>query len=367
MAHRVVVSLVRKEPAYLADDEVVVGADELDGAGVEGFRALGGAAHHEHRFAETRRLLLDAAGVSEDEGGFLHEVDKLEVLERLDEVEVVVCGEVVAEYLVDRSADVGVEVHRVDEVHVRECFGEVLHRSDHGDEAVAEVFAAMAGDEDEFAAIAEAGDVVARSAQDVVLHGCEGGVALELVDDQVKGVDDGVAGDDDFAVGLLVEEVAPAEGSRAEVVVGNASCDLAVHFLGPGAEEVVGPEARLDVPYGNLLVECSHGRGHRRRGVPVDQHDVRAALFEDVTHAREDACCDVVQVLSLFHDVKVIVRGDVKDPEHLVQHLAVLSRDTDYGLEILGIFLALLYEGAHFDSLGTCPEHQHNFLHTSQK
>ena len=117
-----------------------------------------------------------------------------------------------------------------------------------------------------------------------------------------------------------------------EVVGGDAPRDLAVHLLGPGAVDVVGAQSGLDVAHGNLLVEGGQGGGRGGGGVAVDEDDVGLALFQHVAHAGEHAGRDVVEVLPLLHDVQVVVGADVKDTEHLVQHLAVLAGDADDGL-----------------------------------
>ena len=64
------------------DDGVALRADQLGGAGLERLGALGGVAHHQHRHAERRRFLLQAAGVGEDQVGAPHQVDERQVVER---------------------------------------------------------------------------------------------------------------------------------------------------------------------------------------------------------------------------------------------------------------------------------------------
>lgn len=71
------------------DDLVIVGADEFDCAGFEGFRALGGVTHDKDRFAEAGSFFLNAAGVCKDDRCLTHKEYEAEVLERLDEEEIV--------------------------------------------------------------------------------------------------------------------------------------------------------------------------------------------------------------------------------------------------------------------------------------
>ena len=50
-AHSLVCDRVVKQGADFADNEVVVGANKVDGAALEGFGTLGGIAHHEDGLA----------------------------------------------------------------------------------------------------------------------------------------------------------------------------------------------------------------------------------------------------------------------------------------------------------------------------
>ena len=363
LRHTLVGLQVVEKGADFADDEVVVGAHEVDGAALEGFGTFGGVAHHEDRLAQTGGLFLDAAAVGEDDGGLLHQIDELEVLEGLDEEEVAVLGEVFAEHLVDGLAHVGIEVHRIDEIHVGIFLAEVFHCRDHRDETFAEVLAAVAGDQHQLASVVKAGDVVACGLEDVDLLIGKGLVALELIDHHMEGVDDGVAGDEDPALRLLVEEVLLAEGRGGEVVGGNAAGDLAVHLLGPGAVDVVGAEAGLHVAHGNLLVERSEGSGGGGGGVAVDQHHIGLARLEHVAHTGEHAGSDIVQVLSLLHNIEVEVGLHLEDAQHLVQHLAVLSRHAHNRLKLLRILLELLDQRTHLNRLWSRSKHKHYFFH----
>ena len=78
--------------------------------------------------------------------------------------------------------------------------------------------------------------------------------------------------------------------------------------LRPGAVDVVRPEPGLDMAHGNLLVEGGEGGGGRCRRVAMDQDHIRPALLEHVAHAGKHAGGDVVQVLSLLHDIQVEIR-----------------------------------------------------------
>ena len=103
--------------------------------------------------------------------------------------------------------------------------------------------------------------------------------------------------------------------------------------------------------YWNLAVEGGEGGGHRGRRVAVDQHDIGFHFVQDIPHAGQHPGGDVIQVLSLFHDVQVIVGLHPENLQHLVQHLPVLAAYADKGFELFGMLLELLDQRTHLDGL----------------
>ena len=178
-------------------------------------------------------------------------------------------------------------------------------------------------------------------------------------------IDDRVACDEDLAMGLFLLEILLAEGRRGEIVGGDATSDLAVHLLGPRAVDVVSPETGLDMANRDLLVEGGEGGGGAGGCVTMDQNHIRLALFEHIAHASKHAGGDIVEILPLLHDVQVVIRLHIEDPEHLVQHLTVLSRYSHDCLEILRILLELLHQRAHLDGLRASPENEHYYIHSN--
>ena len=257
----------------------------------------------------------------------------------------------------DRLAHVWIEVHWVNEIDIGIFLGEVLHGGHHTDEAVTKVLTSMASDENELLAIGKSCYVIACFKKDFVLLFSKGGIALELIDNHVEGIDNGVAGDEDLAEGVLCLEVGLREWSWREVVGGNATCYLTVHLLWPWAVEVVGAETCLNVTDRNLCIEGCKGSGCGGGGVAMNEYDIRTALLEDVTESGEDTCCDIGEVLTLFHDVEVVVRGYIEDFENLVEHFSVLTGDAHDGLELIGTLLELLDQRAHLDGLRTGSEY----------
>lgn len=143
MTHSFIFFFVREQPAKFTVDDVLLGADELKRAGGHALGALCGVAHDEHRLAKTRRLLLDASRVGEDEVARRHEVVKVEHLERVDDMEPVEA----VEFLVRRLADERVHVDGVDRLGVRMFLHHAADGAEHAVHGLAQVLAAVRCDE----------------------------------------------------------------------------------------------------------------------------------------------------------------------------------------------------------------------------
>lgn len=178
MAHGLVLGMIGKQSAELMVDDVLLGADELQRTGTHALGTLRGIAHDKHRFAQARGLLLDAAGIGEDEVARRHEVVEVENLERVDDVQAIEA----VELLVRSLADERVHVDGVDCLCVRMLFHHAADGAEHAVHGLAKVLAAVGRDEDE-----------ARA-----LRPLELGMGVPLAHGGAQGVDAGVAGDPDL-------------------------------------------------------------------------------------------------------------------------------------------------------------------------
>lgn len=149
MAHGLVLGLIAEQAAELAVDDVLLGADEFQRAGRHALGSLGGVAHDEHWLAQARGLLLDAAGVGEDEVARGHEVVEVENLERVDDVQAVEA----VELLVRRLADERVHVDGIDRLGVGVLLHHAADGAEHAVHGLAQVLAAVRRDEDEAGAL----------------------------------------------------------------------------------------------------------------------------------------------------------------------------------------------------------------------
>lgn len=344
MAHGLVLGLIAEQSAELAVDDVLLGADELQRAGGNALGVLGGVAHDEHRLAQARGLLLDAARVGEDEVARGHEVVEVENLERVDDVQTVEA----VELLVGRLADERVHVDRVDRLGVRMLLHHAADGAEHAVHGLAQVLAAVRRDEDE-----------ARTLRPVEL-----GVGVALAHGGAQGVYAGVAGNPDLGLGLaLGEEVLLAGLRGGEVVLAHDVHRLAVELLGPGAVDVVRAQAGLDVPHRDLQVEACECGGKAGRGVAVNQDHVGPLVLEDGPELEQHVARDVEQRLARLHDRQVVVGRNVEDAQHLVEHLAVLASNGHDSLELCITCFQLINERTHLNGLWTRPKNEHYLFH----
>lgn len=283
MTHGLVLGLIAEQAAELAVDDVLLGADELQRAGRHALGALGGVAHDEHRLAQARGLLLDAARVGEDEVAHRHEVVEVENLERVDDVQAVEA----VKLLVRGLADERVHVDGVDRLGVGVLLHHAADGAEHAVHGLAEVLAAVRRDEDEAGAF----------------RPLELGVGVALAHGGAQGVDAGVAGDPDPGLGLaLVEQVLLARLRGGEIILAHDVDSLAVELLRPGAVDVVRAQAGLDVANGDLQVEARKCSGEAGRGVPVDQDHVGLLVLEDGLELDQHVARHVEQRLARLHD-----------------------------------------------------------------
>ena len=82
----------------------------------------------------------------------------------------------------------------------------------------------------------------------------------------------------------------------------------------------------------------------------MDEDPVRLEFIENADHAAQNGGGNMDQVLVVAHDIEVEFGRDGEQPQHLVQHGAMLGRDADAGLDAGGIGQGLDDRG-HLDRL----------------
>jgi hypothetical protein len=97
--------------------------------------------------------------------------------------------------------------------------------------------------------------------------------------------------------------------------------------------DVVAAQARLDMGDGHLAIIGGEGCDHRGGGVALHDHPVGLLRIEHRAKGAEQPCGQPIERLAGGHDVQVDIGRDARELHHLVQHLAMLRRHHDAGVE----------------------------------
>jgi hypothetical protein len=335
---RTCVRVVEKQ-MHRRGDGVAVRADEHGGARVDGLGTLGDLAHHEHGLAERGRFFLHAAGIGQHERRTLKEPHEAEIVLRLDEMHV---GRA-AERADHRCTYVRIQMDRIDDLHVATLREAHQRRADIA-QAAAETLAPMAGDENQMLRWIEKRKARIERAAQCVLR-------IDALRDGVQRIDHRVAGDERASVQRFLHEIRMRTRGRDEHHVAYDIDEAPVHFFRPRAAHVAGAQARFDVRDRHLPVKRGERASRRGGRVAMHEHAIRPLLRDDVIDRRNEARSQPVQGLVLRHDREIVMRRDVEQIQHLLQHRAMLAGHTHDGTNT-GFRFQRLYEGRHLDGFG---------------
>lgn len=95
----------------------------------------------------------------------------------------------------------------------------------------------------------------------------------------------------------------------------------------------------------------------------MNEYNIWTTLFEHITKTGEDTCSHISKILTLLHDVEVVVGCNFEDFEYLVKHFSMLSRNADYDFEFLWMLLEFLDKRTHFYGLRSRSENKHYLFH----
>ena len=112
---------------------------------------------------------------------------------------------------------------------------------------------------------------------------------------------------------------------------------------------------------GDLMIERGKRPRKGRRRIAVDEDEVGAILLEHLVDALHGARGDVKEGLPRRHDVEVVVGNDVKEMEHLIEHLPMLCRHERLCLNLLRMARQLHDDGRHLDRLRARSKDRHDF------
>ena len=179
--------------------------------------------------------------------------------------------------------------------------------------------------------------------------GSQSGAALAAVTEQ--GVDDGVAGDQDWSAARPLAQQGRARGRGGRVVdLGQAVGQPAVDLLGEGAVDVVGPQTRLHVRHGDHAVVGGQGGGEGGGGVAVHQDHVGLRSLQERIEPFSTAEVMWPSVCRSRMILRSWSTGSENVVDHLVEHLAMLPGEAGDHAEGPAA-LQLQHDRSHLDGL----------------
>ena len=93
----------------------------------------------------------------------------------------------------------------------------------------------------------------------------------------------------------------------------------------------------------------------------MDKDKIGLGFFENIPKAHESTGRDIIKGLSSCHDVKVIIRLDVKKGHDLIQHFPVLGRHSNNRFDSVRIFPHFENKRTHLDGLRPRSKDCHDF------
>ena len=122
----------------------------------------------------------------------------------------------------------------------------------------------------------------------------------------------------------------------------------AVHFFRKGRCKVERAQAGFNVRHRDAGVERTQSTGQRCGGVALHDSERGLHLQENLLKPGNQPRGEGGQSLARLHQIEIEIGRDSEYREHLIEHLAVLGRDADKGIQ-MGLLPKNLDERAKLD------------------
>ena len=109
------------------------------------------------------------------------------------------------------------------------------------------------------------------------------------------------------------------------------------------------------------MVIGSQRTGEGSGGIAVNQHYVRLFLRQHLIQSVHSSSSDVKQSLTGSHNIKVVVRLNIEEIQHLVKHFTMLGSNGSNRDYLVGMLHQLQYNRSHLYCLRTGTENSHYF------
>ena len=160
---------------------------------------------------------------------------------------------------------------------------------------------------------------------------------------------------------VFLQEIGFGIGRRCKMEICDGRRQFPVHLFWERRILVAGAESCLHMAYRDLLVESSQRSYKGRSGIPMDQDQIRLCLFQDFLQTHQGTAGHIIQSLACGHDVQIIIRFDLEQIQHLIQHFPVLGRHRNDGFQHIRILFHFQYQRAHLNGFRPGTENRHDF------
>src|SRR3990170_52748 len=104
---------------------------------------------------------------------------------------------------------------------------------------------------------------------------------------------------------------------------------MPVYLLRKGAVLIVSSKTSLYMSDWYSEIICSQAGSKSCCCIPLHQNYVGLLSPQNVFKTNKSVCCYIKQILIWTHDIKVIIRGNIKYSQYLIKHLSVLCGNTN--------------------------------------
>jgi len=176
---------------------------------------------------------------------------------------------------------------------------------------------------------------------------------------EIQRIDHRIAGDYDLAVQRLALEVRLRACGGGEHQIAHQVDHATIHFFRPRLHQIAGAQTRFDMPDRNPPMKCGERRSRGGRRIAVDQHAIRLHGRKHVVERRGQARGQSIERLVARHQREIVIRCDLEQIQHLIEHLLMLTRDADNQFDA-GVRFELFDQRRHLDGFRPCTEYRQN-------
>ena len=136
--------------------------------------------------------------------------------------------------------------------------------------------------------------------------------------------------------------------------VSNNRYKMSIYLFGPWRKTISRTQAGFDMCDRYLVIVPHKTRGNGRRRIALHYNSIGRIVLNPRRQRGQDTTSHVSLSLIALHDVQVNVRDDLKEAQHLIEHLSMLPRHANPNIKIVPSGLNGLDDRSQLDCLWPC-------------